>query len=63
MSAALLIVVPTGPFSMLSIALVDGPTSDRAKWCGSPLIRLAGYATVGGADVFSSLRRRDGRGW
>jgi hypothetical protein len=48
---------------MLSIALVDGPRSGQAKWCGSPLIRLAGYASVGGADVFSSLRRRDGREW
>jgi pyruvate,water dikinase len=49
-----------GPLSTPGIAFVAGPGSGGPKWCGSPLIRLAGYASVGGADVFSLLLAREG---
>jgi hypothetical protein len=52
MFAALLIVGPVSPLSMTGIALVDGPRSGRAKWCGPPLIHLVGYVSVGGADEY-----------
>jgi hypothetical protein len=56
MSAALLIVVPTVPFSMLSTALVDDPRSDGPKWLDSPLIRPEGYGSFGGADLRKDAR-------
>ncbi|HJY01433.1 MAG TPA: hypothetical protein VJ351_11530 [Streptosporangiaceae bacterium] len=56
MSAALLIVVPTGPFSMLSTALVDDPRSGGPKWLDSPLIGLPGYGSFGGADLRKDTR-------
>jgi hypothetical protein len=56
MSAALLIVVPTGPFSMPGVALVDGPRSEGPKWLDSPLIRREGYGSFGGADLRKGAR-------
>jgi len=56
MSAALLIVVPTSPFSMPGVALVDAPRSGGPKWLDPPLIRLAGYGSFGGADLRKGAR-------
>jgi hypothetical protein len=56
MSAALLIVVPTCPFSMPGVALVDGPRSEGPKWLDSPLIGPERYGSFGGADLRKGAR-------